>query len=346
MTSRSHTVLQYVLVASFACAAATTTLAAVKTEQKTTMKFEGGLGRVMGLFGGDAAKDGLVTTTVVAGDRMYTSSDDRRAQIIDLAEGRMYDLDLRDKKYEVTTFDELRERIEEMRERARKQAPPDAPSRQADGDGQPQREVEVDLDVQRPGDTREFSGRQAELVVTTVTVREKGRTLEDAGGIVMTARSWNTDDVTGMQEILDFQRRYAEALGEIFGFESSAEQMTSAMAMFPGLGEAMKRFQEEGVQAEGTAMLTEMTFENVKPKAEVAAAPAPAPEPEQPRRGRFGGLGGLGDRLGRSIGGGGDADADAGKPRSTIFETTSELLNIDTNPDTTLTVIPADFEED
>ena len=344
MTSRSHTVLQYALVASFACAAATTTLAAVnKTEQKTTMKFGGGLGRMMGLFGGDAAKDGLVTTTVVAGDRMYTSSDDRRAQIIDLAEGRMYDLDLRDKKYEVTTFDELRERIEEMRKRAREQAPP---SREADGDDQPEREVEVDLDVQRPGDTREFSGRQAELVVTTVTVREKGRTLEEAGGIVMTARSWNTDDVTGMQEILDFQRRYAVALGEIFGFESSAEQMSSAMAMFPGLGDAMKRFQEEGVQAEGTAMLTEMTFENVKPQAEVVAAPAPAPEPE--RRGRFGGLGGLGDRLGRSIGGGGDADAnaDAGNPRSTIFDTTSELLNIDTSPDTTLTVIPADFKED
>ena len=36
--------------------------------------------------------------------------------------------------------------------------------------------------------------------------------------------------------------------------------MTSAMAMFPGLGEAMQRFQEEGGQIDGTAMLTEMTF--------------------------------------------------------------------------------------
>jgi hypothetical protein len=59
-------------------------------------------------------------------------------------------------------------------------------------------------------------------VVTTVTVREKDRTLEEAGGIVMTVRSWTTDDVTGMQEITDFQRRYAEALGEIFGFDSAA----------------------------------------------------------------------------------------------------------------------------
>ncbi|MDE0830640.1 MAG: hypothetical protein OSB03_15710, partial [Vicinamibacterales bacterium] len=59
----------------------------------------------------------------------------------------------------------------------------------------------------------------------------------------------------------------------IFGFDSSAEQMTSALAMFPGLGEAMQRFQDEGIQVDGTAMLTEMTFENVKAQAQVAEAP-------------------------------------------------------------------------
>ena len=333
-------VLSRVLVASLIVTAGTTTFASVKTEQRTSVTFEGALGRVMGIFGGDAAKDGVVTTTVVVNDRMYTSSDDRRAQIVDLNEGRMYDLDLRDKTYEVTTFEELRARMEELRERAREQAPSDAASRQPAGDGQPNREVEIDLDVQRPGDRREINGRGTALVVTTVTVREKGRTLEEAGGIVMTARNWTTDDVTGIEEIQDFQRRYAEALGEIFGFDSSAEQMTSAMAMFPGLGEAMQRFQEEGAQIDGTAMLTEMTFENVKGAAQVVEAP---PEEEKPRRGRFGGLGGLGNRLGRALGGGG-GDA-ANEPRSTIFSTTSELLNIDNNPDTSMVAIPADFRE-
>ena len=338
MKSRSLTALVVSLL--LAAAATTTTFASVKTEQKTSIKFEGMLGRMMGLFGGDAAKDGIVTTTVVVGDRMYTSSDDRRAQIVDLNEGRIYDLDIRDKTYEVTTFEELRARMEELRQRARQQAPPEAPSNQGVQDDQPDREVEIDLDVQRPGDRREINGREAELVVTTVTVREKGRTLEEAGGIVMTTRSWNTNDVTGMQETLDFQRRYAEALGEIFGFDTSAEQMTSAMAMFPGLGEAMKRFQEEGLQVEGTAMLTEMTFESVKSEAQVAAA---APK-EEPRRGRFGGLGSrLGSRLGRALGGGGD---DASEPRSTIFASTTELLNIDGNPDTSLVAIPADFREE
>ena len=333
--------LRRALVVSLLLAAAvtTTTLASVKTDQKTSIKFEGMLGRMMGLFGGDATGDGIVTTTVVAGDRMYTSSDDRHAQIVDLNEGRIYDLDLRDKTYEVTTFEELRARMVELRDRARQQAPPDAPSDTGGQDNPPDREFEIDLDVQRPGDRREINGHAAELVVTTVTVRQKDRTLEEAGGIVMTVRSWTTNEATGMQEVLDFQRRYAEALGEIFGFDSSAEQMTSAMAMFPGLGEAMKRFQDEGIHVAGTAMLTEMTFESVKGEAQLAAA---APK-EEPRRGRFGRFGGLGARLGRALGGGGD---DANKPRSTIFTSTTELLDIDGNPDTSLVAIPADFRKE
>ena len=144
-----------------------------------------------------------------------------------------------------------------------------------------------------------------------------------------------------MREVLAFQRRYGEALGEIFGINASAEQMTWAVGMFPGLAEAMKRFQEEGIQMAGTAMLTEMTFENVRGQAQMDAPP---PQ-EEPSRGRFGGLGGLGSRIGRAIGGGG---GEPGEPRSTIFTTTTELLSIDGSPgspDTSLVVIPADFTE-
>ena len=123
-----------------------------------------------------------------------------------------------------------------MQERAREWAPFDASSRQPPEDVDPGREAEVDLDVQRPGEDREINGRQTEFVVTTVTVREKDRPLEESGGIVMTVRSWTTDDVTGMQEITDFQRRYAEALGEIFGFDSSAECLAAAATIAPASG--------------------------------------------------------------------------------------------------------------
>ena len=48
----------------------------VKMQQKTQVKFEGMLGRMMNLFGGKAAKDGIVQTVSVQGDRKATISGD------------------------------------------------------------------------------------------------------------------------------------------------------------------------------------------------------------------------------------------------------------------------------
>jgi len=67
---------------------------------------------------------------------------------------------------------------------------------------------------------------------------------------------------------------------------------------------------------------------------------AEAPKPEKKRRGRCGGLGGLGNLVGRALG-----DESDGEPRLTIFETTSELLNSDNAPDTSVVMISADFRE-
>ena len=41
----------------------------VKTREKGQVKFEGMLGRMVGMFGGKAAKEGIVTTNAVKGDR-------------------------------------------------------------------------------------------------------------------------------------------------------------------------------------------------------------------------------------------------------------------------------------
>ena len=338
----TRSLIGFTLTLSFLLASTGAAVANVKTEQKSQVKFEGMLGRMMGMFGGDAAKDGIVTTTIVVGDRMLTRTDDRKWKIVDLAEGRTYDVDVRDRTYEITTFEELRAQMEALRERARQQTPPDAPARQDAPDGQPAKEFEIDLDVRRTEERRTINNYDTAQVITTITVREKGRTLEEAGGIVMTVVAWVVDALPGMQEVLDFQRRYAEALGEILGLDSSGEQMASALAMFPGLAEAMKRFQEEGVEMAGTAILSETTFENVRGQAQLSQAEPP--EEEEPRRrGRFGGLGGIGSRIGRAMGGGGD-NASA-EPRSTIFTAISELLGIDPNVAADSVMIPDGFTE-
>lgn len=47
----------------------------VKTEEKSQVKFEGMMGRMMGLFGGKAMKEGTVNTAAVKGNRKMTVSE-------------------------------------------------------------------------------------------------------------------------------------------------------------------------------------------------------------------------------------------------------------------------------
>ena len=96
-------------------------LADVKTEEKSLVKFEGFLGRMMGLFGGKAAKEGIVNTLAIRGNRKATMSD-TSGEIIDLDEEKLYSLDLKKKTYEVTTFAELRRKLLEARDKAAKAA--------------------------------------------------------------------------------------------------------------------------------------------------------------------------------------------------------------------------------
>src|SRR5690242_6666206 len=77
----------------------------VKKEEKNLVTFSGMLGRMANLFGGKAAKEGVISTVAVSGDRKMTAND-THGQIVDLKEQKVYDLDMRRKTYTVTTFEE------------------------------------------------------------------------------------------------------------------------------------------------------------------------------------------------------------------------------------------------
>jgi len=68
---------------------------------------EGMMGRMMGMFAGKAAKEGVISTVAVKGNRKITTSENT-GEIIDLGEQKIYQLDLKKKNYEVVTFEEMR----------------------------------------------------------------------------------------------------------------------------------------------------------------------------------------------------------------------------------------------
>ena len=297
-------------------------LADVKTRDKTQVKFEGMLGRMVGMVGGKAAREGVVTTVAVKGDRK-AELNDTSGRIVDLKEEKVYELDVKKKSYEVVTFDELRRRMREAREKAEKSATNEGEAPQQD---KPAREMEVDFDVKETGQTRSIAGHTTKEVLMTVTVREKGRALEDGGGMVMTSNSWMAPAIPAMKELSDFERRYWKAIApEVAGV--SAEQMAAVMAMYPMVKQAMERLQTEGTKLQGTPLATTTVFEAVKSKDQAA---------QDSQQSSAGGLGGM---LARKM------MKTESRPRATVFTLTHETLEVSSTVAAEDLQLPAGFKE-
>ena len=297
-------------------------LADVKTRDKTQAKFEGMLGRMVGMLGGKAAREGVVTAVAVKGDRK-AELNDTNGRIVDLKEEKVYELDVKKKTYEVVTFDELRRRMREARENAEKSVPKEGEAPQQD---KPAREMEVDFDVKETGQTRSIAGHTTKEVLMTVTVREKGRALEDGGGMVMTSNSWMAPAIPAMKELSDFELRYWKAIApEVAGV--SPEQMAAVMAMYPMVKQAMERLQAEGTKLQGTPLATTTVFEAVKSKDQAA---------QDSQQSSGGGLGGM---LARKM-----MKNDA-RARATVFTLTHETLEVSPTVAAEDLQLPAGFKE-
>ena len=331
MRSRALITLALVLAASYGV------LADVRTEQKTRVQFGGMLGRVVNIFGGKAAREGITSTVMVKGNRKVTSTDST-SQIVDLDEEKIYDIDLRKKQYKVTTFAELRRQMEEARKKAEedaRRAEKEAGDREEPSkSGEPQKEVEVDYDVKNTGETKTINGFDTKQSIITVTVREKGKTLEQGGGLVMTTDMWLTPEQKALNEVGEFDRRYAQKLyGGLSGV--SADQMAMVMAMYPMMRQAMEKMAAEGSKVEGTAIQTTLTFDAVA-SAEQAEAQKKEDAPSA-GRGIGGMLGGLARRARKTD--------DAPKTRTTFMTSTVEVLKLSTDVAASDVAVPAGFRE-
>ena len=242
----------------------------VKTREKGQVKFEGALGTAARMFGGKAASEGIVSTNALKGQRKATFTD-TTGRIVDLGEEKVYDIDMRKKEYRVTTFEELRRQLREAQERAAKEAAKEAPKEeQPPPSGEKQPEVEFDIDVKETGQTKQLVGYDARQVIVTLTVREKGKTLDESGGLVLTADSWLGPDIPALREMAEFELKYWKAIAPETA-AISAEQMATIAAIYPMVKPAMDRLSQERKALKGTALATTMTFEGVKSKAQIEA---------------------------------------------------------------------------
>ena len=303
--------------------------AEVKTRDKSQVKFEGTLGRLFNLFGGKSAKEGVEGRTAVKGNRKATLNSNG-GTIVDLTEEKVYDLDAKKKQYTVTTFDELRRRMREAEEKAKEEAQKEEPGKKSEPQ-KPTKEYEFDFDVKDTGQRKQIAGYDARNTIATVTVREKGKKLEESGGLVMTSDMWLGPQIPQMKEFADFEVKYWKQLQGPQTSAMSAEQMAMVLATLPMIGKAMERMQKDSDKLTGTALETTTTFESVLSKDQLTEAQA------QQQQSGGGGLGGM---LAKKL-----MKKDPPKERATVLTMIHQILEVSTTVDPADLAIPADYKE-
>jgi len=320
----------------------------VRADEKGRVEFAGVLGRIVNMFGGKAAREGVVSTVAVKGDRKATLND-ATGQIVDLNEEKVYDLDLKKKTYTVTTFAELRKRMEDAQKKAEADARQE-PAKAAEPAPAPKaapaddKQIDVDFDVKDTGARKTINGFDTHQVVMTITVREKGKTLEESGGLVLTADMWLTPRIAAMKEVTDFDRRYFEKLYGPMVLGASPEQIASAMAMYPMLKPALGRKSAEETKLEGTPILSTTTVDAVKSADQLAEEKKQQQEKDSENKPASEGVGGLMGGFAKKLAQKKMQGSNEPRARATFMTVNTEILKVATAVDTAEVGVPAGFK--
>jgi len=167
-----------------------------------------------------------------------------------------------------------------------------------------------------------------------VTVREKGKTLEDGGGLVMNVDSWLGPQIAALKEVAEFDLKYWRQLQGPDAMGMSPEQMAMVIAMYPAFKQAADRLQKESPKLQGTPLATTTTVEGVKSKEEMTTAQNSESAPKS--------IGGLGGMLARKMA---KKDENANAARATVFTAEHEFQEVQTSVAASDLEIPAGFKQ-
>jgi hypothetical protein len=300
-----------------------TAFADASLQERTQVHFSGAIGSIINVFGRSATHEGVVNDVYIHKNRKLSRTGDT-GELIDLDQEKIYYINYARKSYKVKTFDELRREYEESKQKAESRESRSTTSRDEKNNGP---EYEVEFAVKPTGNKETINGWATREEIITVTVHEKGKTLEDAGGYVLTDDAWIGPQIAAKRELADFEMRYMKKLyGE--AYMAGMQQAMAAMAATPAFAKAMKTFNSKQGALDGTPIRSKMTFESVTGKEQTAD--------QQQQSG--GGLGGLLGRVRNR-----NRSQDSGPQRNSMFDSSNELLKASTSASAADVAVPDDF---
>ncbi len=293
-------------------------VADVTYEEQTTM---GGMMQMMGM--GKPTK----SMTRVSGDFMRTDNQDE-ATIIDLAGERILTLNNKKKTYSVTTFAEMKQKMEQAMatlQGKKAEKPPET------SDVSMKTEVRV-TDTGRSETIQGASCKQYLLEMDMSATSEKEK---QSGTMSTLTDMWMAKDVPGLAEVNAFYRK----MGEKAGGAGVNQQWAAAAVQGPAqsLGADIQKMSEEMKKMEGHAMRTVLYMGSVEAAKKEALGEKP-PEPEG------GGGGGIAEML-KKMQQNPQAQGGSGEEGGVIMRITTETIKISTGPiDPKVFAVPGDYK--
>ena len=308
--------------------------------------------KVVGAFN-KQAREPILATISVKGDKMVHRTS-TSASVIDLASGTITHIDFQKKQYSVMTFEEMKQMMEQMSQKAQAQ--------KRDKGDQP--EMKFKVSATATGKSKQVAGLEAKEMVMKMememeaTDKDSGQTQK--GGMTMTMDMWIAPDVPGYREVRDFHKRMAEKIN----WNPGGNMFAANPQVSGGMAEAYKEVAKlDGMPVQqlismGMAGQPGATDGGTAP-AQQQSQPQAQQQPAQPQS--------VGGALGSALGGrfglgrkkpadqqassdnqqasGGQASSGSGAPGS-LMEMTTELSTFSSNAvDPSLFEVPANFKK-
>jgi hypothetical protein len=251
-----------------------------------TTKITGGslvsLAKFAGAFSKQARSitDPVTSSIYVKGNRMAHIYPDH-TEIVDLDQETITHVDPAEKQYWVMTFQEMKQAMEQAMAKA-KEAQAQQPQQPANSAPPP--DVKFNVSVTNTGASKQVAGLSASESILKMTALVTNQQTNKSGTFAMANDMWMVPEIPGYEEVRDFNRRFAEKMGDMFSGSLPPSMMQ------PGMGKGMADMAKEMSKLKGVPVSQIMRMGSTADGSPLpAASEAPLPQSNTPTAGQVAG---------------------------------------------------------
>jgi hypothetical protein len=240
-----------------------------------------GMMKMAGAFSSQARKANqpITSEVYVSGNRMARIRPDG-TEIIDLDAGTITHIDPVKHQYTTTTFEQMRQQIEQAQRDAEakaKEAKTEAPKQPADQTPQ-NVNMSFDVHVRETGAAKEVSGLNTKEAIMTMAMNATDKNTQQTGALAITNDMWLATNTPVYDEVRAFDVKFAQRMGHVFSGNQNMQGMQTLMAQ-PGAAKGMAEMATEVQKLKGVPILQVMRMgmtSNGQPLPAASEAPLPA----------------------------------------------------------------------